>query len=180
MEKRKNRWNWKMFRCIISSVCTVSVSEITESYCWAFSQWAIIASLIVLSQTLLTWAAAGRWNESTHQKEAERLHLSFSVLSLFSWGFLFFRATSQKVIFHLANSPVLQAARWKISPVGSLRVLCLQMARRCWWGTLLCAEGRSYRVWVIVTLSALWNASEKCKGWMSQRHGNKNKERIAA
>lgn len=46
-------------------------------------------------------------------------------------------ATSQNAIFHPATSPVLQAARWQIDPVGLLWVLCLQMARWCWWGTLV-------------------------------------------
>lgn len=110
------------------------------------------------------------------KKQTDAL-LFFNSSSILVGGFLFFwlfRATSQKVILHLATLPVLQSAQWQINPVGLLWVLCRQMARWCWWGTLVYwrldrdVQGRSYRVWVIVTLSGLWNAREKCEGWMGQ------------
>lgn len=81
----------------------------------------------------------------THEQQAgamrsRTMHFSFAIQSLYSWGFFFswlFRPTSQKVIFHLTTLPVLQSAQWQINPVGLLWVLCRQMARWCWWGTLV-------------------------------------------
>lgn len=101
------------------------------------------------------------------------IRLSFSLHSLYPWGFLFFfwlfEATSQKVIFHLTTSPVPQSARWQINPVGLLGVLCLQMARRCWWGTLVYRRlhGRMCRGEVLQSVSnsnTIWTV--KCQGEM--------------
>lgn len=139
-----------------------------------------------ITHTQTETPTSSRPRKRVHPSKRNRtIHLSFSIHPLYSWGFLFFwlfSATSQKVIFHPATLPVLQLAQWQINPVGLLWALCLQMARWCWWGTLVYwsrVRGRSYRVWVIVTLSWLWNAGEKCEEWMSQRHGNKNKGEAA-
>lgn len=115
-------------------------------------------------------------------KRRRMMHLSFSIHSLYSWRCLCYwlRATSQKVIFHLATSPVLQSACWQINPVGLLGVLCPQMARWCWWGSLLYWRGGGgvLTEWVIVTLSGLkcqaemWGMDEPVPWQQKQREGS--------
>lgn len=180
-----NRRRIKMYCCTVSFPQYVSIS-----------QSLIVDQAREPSHNELPWlfcqkcythtGAAGRWNESTHQKEEERCTLSCSIHSLYSWGFLFFwllRATSQKVIFHLASSPAAVSSMTD-KPSGFARSLvpadgtAVLMGHS---GVPETAQGReeggggSYGVWVIVTLSGLWNAREKCEEWMSQLHGNTNK-----
>lgn len=40
-------------------------------------------------------------------------------------------------LFFSSPAHLPQSAQWRIIPAGLLRVLCLQMARRCWWRSLV-------------------------------------------
>lgn len=120
-------------------------------------------------------------------KTSRTMHLTFSIHSLYSWGFRFFwllKTTSQNVIFQLATSPAAvcsmtdKPSGFALSLVSADGTAVLMVHS----GVLEAAQGREgggYTVWVIVTLSGLWNAREKCEEWTSQCHGNKNKEKAA-
>lgn len=116
------------------------------------------------------------------------MRLSLSAHFLYSWGRLFFfswsmEEPSQKVIFHLTHpaacsltdKPSGFAPRF-VPADGTALLMGHSGTPEAARGR---AEGRSRRVWVIVTLTRLWNAREKCGEWMSQYHGNKNKGRAA-
>jgi len=123
--------------------CPVSFPHINiaESYCWpsqgAFTQWDIIASLIVLSKTLHTRAAAVEMRASIKKKNDAPCFYSFSLLMGLT---LFFSGSSEQParrLFFTSTPHLPQSAQWQINPVGLLWVLCLQMAR-CADGALWC------------------------------------------
>ena len=92
--------------------------------------------------------------------------LFFHFQSLYSGGFLFLWSDQPEGYFspHQLTCPAVCSVTDK--PGGSARSLVPADGTAVLMGhsSVLESGGRPYRVWVIVTLSALWNAREKCWG----------------